>query len=88
LISFQSTKQIITHCEELLNQDPSDESEKKLWNYRELLTWKMPEHYKRNHQSKAINRPRIVGGAGDSVLPFNNQLNLYILEYITSRLRE
>ncbi|CDW83715.1 UNKNOWN [Stylonychia lemnae] len=89
LVVFQSTKQIITHCEEILSNDPSDESEKKLWNYRELLSWKMPEHYKKNYQAKSLNRPRVgAGNAGDSSLPFNNQINLFILEYITSRLRE
>ena len=80
LTNFQSTKQIIQSCEEILNDEANDESDKKLWNFRELLTWRLPDHYCSNISKNAASRPKVNNHDG---LAFNNQINLYKLDFVT-----
>eukprot|EP00347_Sterkiella_histriomuscorum_P016494 403352965 len=83
LTNFQSTKQIIQTCEEMLSEDANEESDKKLWNFRELLTWRLPDHFCTN-LPKSGNNIRM----GNDGFVFTNQINLYKLELITNRLKE
>lgn len=68
LIQFANAKQIIDECEKILkdesvaeelNEDGS--SSKRLLTFRELLSWKMPEHFcsTSNANNKQFNRHRI-----------------------------
>ena len=84
-MTFGSTKQITEECEKVLRDEISEESERKLWNFRELLSWKMPEHFCSNTNAKQFNRQRVQ--ASES-LPFNSQINLYKLELVTQRIKE
>lgn len=85
LTIFQSIKQIITKCEEILVEESNEDSERRLWNFRELLTWKLPDHFCSNQSNKSLNRPRVAASDG---LAFNNQINLYKLDFVTQRVKE
>ena len=98
LIKFANAKQIIEECEKILkdesvaeelNEDGS--SSKKLLTFRELLSWKMPDHFcsTSNANNKQFNRHRIQAGIDGTGAPvIQNQINLYKYDFVTQRLRE
>jgi hypothetical protein len=47
LPTFQNAKQIIEECQKIISEE---DEEGKLWNFRELLSWKVPEHLSLNPQ--------------------------------------
>ena len=67
LIQFSSSRQITEECERILKEDlansmedPLDPSnDKKLSSFRDLLSWKMPEHFCSNSNQKTLNRQRV-----------------------------
>ena len=85
MITFGSTKQIIDECERIMKEDTASADENKVLNFRELLSWKMPEHFCSNSNNKQFNRQRVLAGEG---VIFNNQINLYKLDFVTQRLKE
>lgn len=97
LIKFANAKQIIDECEKILkdesfaeelNEDGS--SSKKLLTFRELLSWKMPDHFcsTSNANNKQFNRHRIQAGVDGNAPVVQNQINLYKYDFVTQRLRE
>lgn len=55
---FMSTRHIMQIAEESLMKE-GDESDRKVWNFRELLSWKMPDHFLSNSSAKQINKARV-----------------------------
>ena len=97
LIKFANAKQIIDECEKILkdesfaeelNEDGS--SSKKLLTFRELLSWRMPDHFcsTSNANNKQFNRHRIQAGVDGNAPVVQNQINLYKYDFVTQRLRE
>jgi hypothetical protein len=93
LIVFQSSKQILSECERLLKEEYGEELEhQQVWNFRELLCWKMPEHLSANLPSKPVNKlinraDAAMNGANGGVY-ISNQIHLYKLDLVTQRVKE
>ena len=88
MIHFTSAKQIIEECEKRMLEFSEFEEERKVMNFRELLSWKMPEHFcsTTSANNKQYNRFRVQVGEG---MPhITNQINLYKLDFVTQRLKE
>ena len=56
-------------------------SEQKLMNFRELLTWRMPEHFCATTSASNKQFKRVDLGV-------THQINLYKLDFVTQRLKE
>jgi hypothetical protein len=74
---FVSSKQILSECEQILNFR-DDNHNAKLWGFRELLSWRLPEHFCSNSNSKQLNKQRV-----NAAETFSNQINLYRLDFVT-----
>lgn len=85
LIQFSSGRQVFEECEKILREEIAEEQDRKLFNFRELLSWKMPEHFCSNSNAKQFNKQRVQANEGAL---FNNQINLYKLDFVTQRLKE
>jgi hypothetical protein len=61
IIQFSNAKQIIEECERILKEEFSEDDSRKLFNFRELLSWKMPDHFcsTSNANNKHFNRHRV-----------------------------
>lgn len=82
MVQFQSGKQVIEECEKVLQMefpDHSSEEGGKLLNFRELLSWKMPDHF---CSTTSKNKQRVVAG-NDGTILITNQINLYKLDFVT-----
>ena len=95
LIQFTSGKQIIEECEKVMQEEfgitsdattvgGAEEEGQRLLNFRELLSWKMPEHFCSTTSAKKHN---VVAG-NDGTILITNQINLYKLDFVTQRLKE
>lgn len=90
LIQFANAKQIIEECEKVLKEEglvgPEDT---KIFNFRELLSWKMPEHFcsTTSAHNNQFNRLRIQAPDMEEGL-VTNQIQLYKLDFVTQRLKE
>lgn len=78
LIQFANAKQIIDECEKILKDESVTEelnedgsSSKSLLTFRELLSWKMPDHFcsTSNANNKQFNRHRIQAGIDGTGAP-------------------
>jgi hypothetical protein len=93
LIEFANAKQIIEECEKILLEEfgaNTDGEERKILTFRELLSWKMPDHFcsTSNANNKQFNRHRVSAGLDGSYPVMQNQINLYKLDFVTQRLKE
>ena len=59
---------------------------KKLLSFRELLSWKMPEHFC-STTNKQFNKVRVQAADGTPIV-ITIQINLYKLDFVTQRLKE
>ena len=103
LISFSTAKQITDECEKILKDNFGDgnivtpgkddadmQHAFKLLNFKDLLSWKMPEHFctTTSANNKQYNRHRLEGGGDQDSGIVGNQINLYKLDFVTQRLKE
>ena len=82
-IQFANAKQIIEECEKILRDEFNEDDQRKLFNFRELLSWKMPDHFcsTSNANNKHFNKHRVQAGTDFPV--YQNQINLYKLDLVT-----
>jgi hypothetical protein len=60
----------------------ADDIENRLSNFRELLSWKMPEHFCSTTSAQNKQLRKVVQG-NDGTILITNQINLYKLDFVT-----
>ncbi|TNV73609.1 hypothetical protein FGO68_gene1044 [Halteria grandinella] len=91
LIQFTTAKQVIEESERILSEEfgmsGKDDIESRLSNFRELLSWKMPDHFCSTTSAQNKQLRKVVQG-NDGTILITNQINLYKLDFVTQRLKE
>ena len=90
--TFTSAKQVYSECEKVLKQEIYEGESERIWTFRELLSWKMPESLISPScgGGRDFNRlnSRVMAGAGVEQSGLLRQVLLYKLDTLTNRVKE
>lgn len=83
-----STKQIRAEAERIIGEWSEDANPSKLWAFKELLSWKIPEYLKSTNARESQQRLQRKQEEEGYICSYGMHTQLYQLELVTSRVKE